>query len=139
MEVEERLAEVAGGGGGVAGGGGRLRGRVRARAAEARERVRRRRPSGARAAAGAGAGERRRRGGRRRGIRWIRWGWANFKVDKVGWAVFMGLSMHLYSCSLLFVFFFCEVICVFVKRLGKRLGAPRNEFSRLGARQWVSA
>ena len=93
MEVEERLAEVAGGGGGVAGSGGRSRGRVRARAA-----------------AGAGAGERRRRGGRRRGIRW---GWANFKVDKVGWAVFMGLSMHLYSCSLLFVFFFCEVIRVY--------------------------
>ena len=107
MEVEERLAEVAGGGGGVAGGGGRSRGGGRRRA---RERVRRRRPSGARAAAGAGAGERRRRGGRRRGIRW---GWANFKVDKVGWAVFMGLSMHLYSCSLLFVFFFCKVIRVY--------------------------
>ena len=25
------------------------------------------------------------------------------------------------------------------KRLGKRLGAPRTEYSRLGARQWVSA
>ena len=111
MEVEERLAEVAGGGGGVAGGGGRSRGRGRRRA---RERVRRRRLSGARAAAGAGAGERRCRGGRRRGIRWIRWGWANFKVDKVGWAVFMGISMHLYSCSLLFVFFFCEVIRVYM-------------------------
>jgi len=107
VEVEERLAEVAGGGG-VAGGLGRSRGRRRAR-----ERVRRRRPWGARTAAGADAGERRRRGGRRRGIRWIRWGWANFKVDKVGWAVFMGLSMHLYSCSLLFVFFFCEVIRVY--------------------------
>ena len=111
MEVEERLAEVAGGGGGVAGGAGARAGVCGRGRRRARERVRRRRPSGARAAAG--AGERRRRGGRRRGIRWIRWGWANFKVDKVGWAVFMGLSMHLYSCSLLFVFFFCEVIRVY--------------------------
>ena len=131
MEVEERLVEVAGGGG-VAGMCGRRRRR-------ARERVRRRRPSGARVAAGAGAGERRRRGGRRRGIRWIRWGWANFKVDKVGWAVFMGLSMHLYCCSLLFVFFFCEVIRVYMCICETPRKTPRNEYSRLGARQWVSA
>ena len=73
MEVEERLAEVAGGGGGVAGGSRRRRGRT--------------------AASG--------------------WEETRDKVDKVGWAVFMGLSMHLYSCSLLFVFFFCEVIRVY--------------------------
>ena len=97
---EEELRAAAGARAGMYGLGRR----------RARERVRKRRPSGAPAVAGAGVGEWRRRGGRRRGIRW---GWANFKADKVGCAVFMGLSMHLYSCSLLFVFFFCEVICVY--------------------------
>ena len=72
MEVEERLAEVAGGGGGVAGGGERSRGRVRARAAE-----------GARAraqAAAVGCA-----GGSRRG-RTAASGWEEMrdKVDKVG-------------------------------------------------------
>ena len=101
--VEEELRAAAGARAGMYGLGRR----------RARERVRKRRPSGAPAVAGAGVGEWRRRGGRRRGIRWIRWGWANFKVDKVGWVVFMGFSMHLYSCSLLFVFFFCKVIRVY--------------------------
>jgi hypothetical protein len=78
---EEELRVAAGARAGMYG-----RGRRRAR-----ERVRKRRPSGAPAAAGAGVGEWRRRGGRRRGIRW---GWANFKVDKVGWAVFMGLPFY---------------------------------------------
>ena len=78
--VEEELRAAAGARAGMYG-----RGRRRAR-----KRMRKRRP----AAAGAGVGEWRRRGGRRRGIRWIRWGWANFKVDKVGWAVFMGLPFY---------------------------------------------
>ena len=81
---EEELRAAAGARAGMYG-----RGRRRAR-----KRVRKRRPSGAPAAAGAGVGEWRRRGGRRQGIRWIRWGWANFKVDKVGWTVFMGLPFY---------------------------------------------
>ena len=30
-------------------------------------------------------------------------------------------------------------MAILPKRLGKRLGAPRTEYSRLGARPWVSA
>ena len=83
--VEERLAEVAGGGG-AAGGGGRSRRLVRAAVGEG---------------AGACAG-----GGGRRGGRWCvreqgvgggrdkvdKMGCAIVMVDRVGWAVFMGLS-----------------------------------------------
>ena len=68
--VEERLAEVVGGGGGAASGGGRSRGlggrqalgRAQARAAAVWEEA------------------------------WIRCAGPFLTVDKVGWAVFMGLS-----------------------------------------------
>jgi len=74
VEVEERLAEVAGGGGGVAGSGGRSCGRVRARAAEgARAR--------AQAAAVGCAGGSRRRHGRTAASGWEE---TRDKVDKVG-------------------------------------------------------
>ena len=91
--VEERLAEVVGGGGGAASGGGRSRGLARAAAgACAGGRLAR--------AAGARAGLRGRQALGRAQARaavvweeaWIRCAGPFLTVDKVGWAVFMGLS-----------------------------------------------